>query len=103
MKVIQVTYTTTADFSAQNQQNILKVLSDLAGLKDRSISYNACLSADNKTFIHTAYFSSDEGHRILSELPSFKLFQQQLKESGCEVSPKQELLQLLGSSTNLFN
>jgi hypothetical protein len=103
MKIVKVTYTTKADFSEQNQQNIKNVMSDLTSLKHQGINYNACLSADNKTFIHTAFFNSDEDQKILNDLPSFKIFQEQLKASGLEVSPKQELLHLVGSSTNIFN
>ena len=69
----------------------------------QGINYNACLSADNKTFIHTAFFKSDEDQKLLNELPSFQNFQMQLKESGLEAPPKQELLSLVGSSTNIIN
>ena len=78
-------------------------MSDLINQKHQGINYNTCLYADNKTFIHTAFFKSDEDQKILNELPSFKYFQEQLKASGLEVPPKQELLNLVGSSTNVFN
>ena len=103
MKVVKVTYTTKIDFSEQNQNNIKNVMTDLQSLNHQGINYNACLSTDNKTFIHTAFFKSDEDQKILNDLPSFKIFQEQLKASGLEVSPKQELLYLVGSSTNIFN
>jgi predicted transcriptional regulator YdeE len=102
MKIVKVTYTTNTDFSELNQQNIKKVMSDLIKLKHQGINYNACLSADNKTFTHTAFFNSDEDQKILSDLPSFKYFQEQLKASGLEVPPKQELLNLVGSSSDIF-
>ena len=103
MKIVKVTYTTKIDFSEQNQNNIKNVMTDLQSLNHQGINYNACLSTDNKTFIHTAFFKSDEDQKILNDLPSFKIFQVQLKASGLEVSPKQELLHLVGSSTNIFN
>jgi hypothetical protein len=102
MKIVKVTYTTKIDFSEQNQNNIKNVMTDLQTLNHKGINYNACLSADNKTFIHTAFFKSDEDQKILNELPSFKYFQEQLKASGLEVAPKQELLNLVGSSNNIF-
>jgi hypothetical protein len=102
MKIVKVTYMTKAEFSEQNQQNIRKVMSDLSQLKHQGINYHACLSDDNKTFIHTAFFNSEEDQKLLNELPSFKIFQEQLKAGGLEVPPKQELLQLVGSSTNIF-
>jgi hypothetical protein len=103
MKIVKVTYTTKIVFSEQNQHNIKNVMTDLQNLKHQGINYNACLSADNKTFIHTAFFKGDEDQKILNELPSFKYFQEQLKASGLEVPPKQELLNLVGSSNNIFN
>lgn len=78
-------------------------MADLQKLHHPGINYNSCLSADGKTFIHTAFFNSDEDEKILLELPSFKYFQQQLKSSRPEVLPKQELLSLVGSSNNIFN
>jgi hypothetical protein len=103
MKIVKVTYTTKAGYSEQNQNNINNVMADLQKQQYAGINYNACLSDDNKTFIHTAFFRTSEDQKLLNELPSFKLFQEQLKASGLEVSPKQELLTLVGSSTNIFN
>jgi hypothetical protein len=103
MKIVKVTYTTKAEFAEQNQSNIKNVMTDLQNANHQGINYNACLSADNKTFIHTAFFKSDEDQKLLNELPSFKFFQEQLRSGGLEVPPKQELLTLVGSSTNIFN
>lgn len=103
MKIVKVTYTTKAEFSEQNQSNIKNVMNDLQNTNYQGINYNACLSADNKTFIHTAFFKSDEDQKLLNELPSFQYFQTELKASGLEVPPKQELLTLIGTSNNIFN
>lgn len=102
MKIVKVTYTTKAEFSEQNQSNIKNVMNDLQNANHLGINYNACLSADNKTFIHTAFFKSDEDQKLLNELPSFKSFQEQLKSGGLEVPPKQELLTLIGTSNDIF-
>jgi uncharacterized protein YchJ len=102
MKIVKVTYTTKTDFSEQNQRNIKNVMDEVRNMKHEGINYNACLSADGKTFIYTAFFKSEDDQKILNELSSFKHFQEQLKASGPEVPPKQELLNLVGSSTELF-
>ncbi len=102
MKIVKVTYTTNAEFAEQNKINIKSVMAELKGLNHQGINYNACLSEDNKTFIHTAFFKSDEDQKLLNELPSFKFFQEQLKSSGLEVPPKQEILTLVGSSNSIF-
>jgi hypothetical protein len=102
MKIVKVIYTTKAEYSAQNQSNIKIVMADLQKLNNPGINYNSCLSADGKTFIHTAFFKDEQDEKTLTELPSFKHFQEQLKAGGLEVPPKQELLTLVGSSCNIF-
>jgi hypothetical protein len=102
MKIVKVTYTTKPEFVEQNMSNIKAVMNDLQHLNHSGISYNACLSSDGKSFIHTAFFNSEEDQKLLNELPSFKHFQEQLKSGGLEVPPKQELLTLVGSSNNIF-
>jgi hypothetical protein len=103
MKIVRVTYTTLPEFAEQNQSNIKNVMADLQKLNYPGINYNACLSADGKTFTHTAFFKSEEDQKILNELSSFKYFQEQLKSKGFEAPPKQELLNLVGSSKNIFS
>jgi hypothetical protein len=102
MKIVRVTYTTKADYAAQNGGNIKNVMADLQKLNHPGINYNVCLGADGKSFTHTAFFKSDEDQKILFELLSFQLFQEQLKGSGPETPPKQELLALVGSSGGIF-
>jgi hypothetical protein len=103
MKIVKVTYTTRAEFAKANQANIKIVMTDLQSLQHSGINYNACLGADGKTFIHTAFFKSEDDQKMLNELPSFKNFQEQLKSGGLEVPPKQELLTLIGTSMKIFN
>ena len=103
MKIVKVSYTTKAEYAEQNQTNIKTVMADLQKLNQAGINYNACLSADGKTFIHTAFFNAEDDQKLLNDLPSFKQFQEQLKASGLESPPKQELLSLVGSSNNIFN
>ena len=92
MKIVKVTYTTKAEYSEQNQQNIKQVMEDLRELKHTGISYNTCVKADGKTFIHTAFFKSDEDQIVLGEIPSFRNFQEQLKSGGLEISPGRNYL-----------
>jgi hypothetical protein len=103
MKIVRVTYTIKAEFAEQNLSNIINVMADLKNVNHPGVNYNVCVNIDGKTFIHTAFFKSDEDQKILIELPSFKHFQEQLKSSGPELAPKQELLNLVGSSNDIFN
>ena len=102
MKIVNVTYSTQPGFAEQNEHNIKQVMAELQKLNHPGINYHACLCADGKTFIHTAFFQSEENQKLLNELPSFRYFQEQLKGSGLETPPKQELLTLVGSSTDIF-
>jgi hypothetical protein len=103
MKIVQVTYTTKAAYADQNQANIKNVMADLQQQNHPGINYNACCCADGKTFIHTAFFESDADQQLLNALPSFLHFQTELKASGLEVPPKQELLHLVGATHRFFN
>jgi len=102
MKIVKVIYTTKPEYASQNSANIAKVMGDLQQLNNPGIRYTVCVGPDNKTFIHMAFFTSDEEQKVLFELPSFKTFQEQLKASVPEVPPKNELLTLVGSSYNIF-
>ncbi len=103
MKIVRVTYTTKPEYADQNQQNIKNVMTELRKLNHPGLNYNVCLNNDGKTFTHTAFFKSEEDEKMLLDLHSFKEFQYQLKSSGPEEPPKQELLNLVGSSNNIFN
>lgn len=102
MKIVKVTYTIKPEFVEQNRRNIEAVMADLQRSKHPGIFYHTCLGPDGKTFIHTAFFKSDDEQRLLNELTSFRHFQEQLKASGPELPPKQELLTLIGSSDIIF-
>ncbi len=103
MKIVKVTYTTKPEYVEQNQANIKNVMAELQKINNPGINYNCCLSPDGKSFTHTAFFNSEEAEKVLLTLPVFISFQQQLKASGPETPPKQELLSLVGSSKDLFN
>ena len=102
MKIVKVTYTTTAGYAEQNKSNIIAVMTDLQKLNNQAINYNVCLCPDEQTFIHTAFFKSDDDQKILFDLASFRHFQASLKASGPEAGPKQELLTLVGTSKPIF-
>ena len=102
MKTVQVTYKAKTDYVTQNQANIGQVMADLQQMAHPGLLYHACLGADGQTFTHTAFFISDDDEQVLLTLPSFKHFQEQLKAHGIETPPKQELMQLVGSSKSLF-
>jgi hypothetical protein len=103
MRIVKVTYTVREEYTPVNSANIKAVMNELRAISDPGINYHACLGPDNKTFIHTAFFSSEDKQQILFDLPEFKTFQEQLKASKPETPPQQEVLSLVGSSKELFN
>lgn len=103
MKIVKVTYTTKPEYAAQNQANIKNVMAELQKINNPGINYNCCLCPDGISFIHTAFFKSEEDEKVLLTLPVFIHFQQQLKAEGIVSPPKQELLNLVGSSKDFFN
>jgi hypothetical protein len=103
MKIVKVTYLTKPEFVAQNSINIKSVMSALRSLNNPGIFYHACNGPDGNAFIHTAFFKTEEDHKALNDLPSFKYFQEQLKISGFESPPKQEFLTLVGCSRDTFD
>ena len=102
MKTIKVTYTVKPDFVSQNKKNVAAFITDLAKNSDRSLRYMAFLGKDGKTFTHLALYENDEAQKTLFDLPSFKFFQKQRNESGLEVSPLIEEINLVAASFNFF-
>lgn len=102
MKMIKVTYTVKSAFAAENQKNVEAFINDLAKIENPSLRYLASLSRDGKTFNHFALYQNDAAQKILFDLPSFQSFQKKRDESGLEVAPQIEELDLVASSFDIF-
>jgi hypothetical protein len=103
MKIKTVTYTTKADFAAQNISNIKNVTAELQKLNYLGLNFNAFLSIDGKTFMATTFYESGEDEKVLNELPSFIQYLEGLKASGLEGKPTVEHWSFIGSSNSIFN
>ena len=102
MKIVKVQYTTKQEFAATNKENIINVANEVRMLNNPGVKYSAYLLPDGKTFMHLDHFESEEAHRVLTELESFKKFADELDASTLEVEPKLELLSLVASSYDLL-
>jgi hypothetical protein len=102
MKMIKVTYTVKPAFASENQKNVKAFINDLGKIANPSLRYLAFLSKDGKTFNHFALYENDEAQKVLFDLPSFQSFQKKRDESGLEVAPQIEELELVASSFNIF-
>ena len=98
MKIVRVTYTTTAEHAGRNAENIGEVMKELKQHPHDGINYFVCLLPDGRTFVHMAFFASPEDEKTLTGLPVFRRFQERLMASRPEVPPRQESLTLVGAS-----
>ena len=103
MIIVKVNYTVKQEFAAQNQENILLFLQDFQQMNHPDFRYNVYLGADGKTFTHLSHFKHEAIQQIILNVPSFKYFQQQRDNSGLEVQPQIEVMDLVGSSACIFN
>lgn len=102
MKVVKVTYTVNADFTAKNQQNVTGFVKDIEALNNPAIRYISYLGSDGKTFTHIATFANDEAQQQFLELPAFKSFQQQRNASGLEAPENLEIVTIVAASYGIF-
>ncbi len=103
MIIVKVTYTVKQKFVLQNQENINSFLKDFQKIDSVDFRYTVYLSEDGKTFVHLSHYKNEEIQKVLLAVESFKYFQKQRDESGLESKPDIELMQLLGSSKDIFN
>jgi hypothetical protein len=102
MKAVRVQYTTTAAFAPVNQANITAIVQELQQLGHPGIKYGCWLLPDGKTFMHFDQFDSDESHEVLTNLASFKKFDEELWASILEAEPVLEWINLVASTENFF-
>jgi hypothetical protein len=97
-----VTYTVTAELVPKNLENIKLFLKDFEKMKGVDFRYTVYLCDDGKTFLHlSSYANADVQKRVLVVEP-FKSFQKQRDDSGLEGAHKLEVMQLVGSSHDMF-
>lgn len=102
MKIVRVQYTTTLEFSPINQANIAAIVKELKALNHPGIKYGCWLLPDGKTFMHFDQFENEAAHEVLTNLESFKKFDQQLWASKLEIEPQLENPALVASTESFF-
>ena len=70
-------------------------------LNSPGINYNACISADGKTFTHTAFSDQTKSRKYSTNHLLLNTSRNNLNQRF-EIPPKQELLNLVGSSKDIF-
>lgn len=78
-------------------------MKDFKELGSTDFRYFAYLKEDNKTFVHLSMYANEAVQQKLLDMESFKIFQLHRDNSGLEVAPKIERMELVDSShTNLY-
>jgi quinol monooxygenase YgiN len=91
MKGTKVTYKVKADKVEENESYIKKVFDKLRKLNDKGIKYGSFKLDDGQTFVHIAFFESDEKQDMFTGTEEFKAFQTTLKDR-IEAPPNAESL-----------
>ena len=95
MKIVRVQYTTTPEFAPTNMVNIAGIVKELQELHYDGIKYGTWILPDGKTFMHFDQFETEDDHKLLTSLASFKKFDTELWASGLEAEPKLDVLSLV--------
>lgn len=92
-----VTYTVKDGSVEENKRLVQEVYRALRDVAEPGVSYSTFVKEDGRTFVHIAFFESPEKQAILSNLPEFKAFQQDLG-ARCDIPPNAEPLTYVGSA-----
>lgn len=103
MIIVKVTYTVQLDFVQKNQENINLFMVDFKKMNTDDFRYVSYLCGDGKTFVHLSHYKNEEIQKHLLQVPSFLSFQKHRDDSGLEILPQIEVMQLVASSQDLFN
>lgn len=96
-------YVVRAEYAAQNQEHIRRVMEDLRALGRTDLTYSVFVEEDGKTFVHWRICAHEEARKVFDQLPSFQVFQAALAASRPEVPPiTATKLTLVGSTSDLF-
>jgi hypothetical protein len=97
MRAVKVEYTVSPAYVNTNKANIEKVMTELHGLGDVGILYSTYIKEDGLSFVHFSIHKTEEN--ILTSLPSFKTFTEQLKAEGLSgEAPKAVKLEMVAKS-----
>ena len=75
MIAVQVTYTVKADRVAENEELVRGVYAALDELGDPDIHYATFRQGDGQTFVHLAFFPSEESQGRFGATAAFQAFQ----------------------------
>jgi hypothetical protein len=96
-------YVVKAEYVAENQEHIRRVMEELRALYRTDLKYIVFVEDDGKTFIHLRFCANEEARKVFDTLEAFQAFQTALAGSHPEVPPTTAThLTLVGSSYDLL-
>lgn len=84
-----VTYTVKPDRVEENETLVHAVYDELRAIGDPDVHYATFRKDDGRTFVHVAFFPSEEKQQVLTQSAAFGAFQAALQDR-CEVPPRAE-------------
>lgn len=96
MKKVIVLYQVKADRVAENETLIKEVYKQLHERKIEDFHYSTFKLEDNVSFVHIAFFDTEEANTAFSNLPAFKNFQANIKDR-CSELPIATPITIIGS------
>ena len=97
-----VTYRVRPEFVEENKLHIQKFMEAFKALDTSKFMYNVFLKDDGVTFVHCSNFSDAAMQQQVLNVPSFMEFQKKRDESGLNDSHTVELLECIGSSSEIL-
>ena len=86
MKRVLVRYKVKPDRGGENEAYVRKVFDELKKTGPAGLRYATFKLDDGVSFVHIASIETDDGHNPLSDSPTFKAFQAEIRER-CEEPP----------------
>ncbi|PWV54462.1 hypothetical protein [Chitinophaga sp. S165] len=99
MITVKVTYTVKSGFKDQNLANIRTFMEDFRQLP-ADFQYNVYNTGN--TFIHLSHYKNEQVQAATLNTLSFRTFQQRRDESGLEVHPQIEVLELAAGTMEVL-
>ena len=86
MSSSMIRYKVRPDRADENEALVKAVYEQLGRERPEGLRYATYKLADGVSFVHMAFYETEEAHEILTSLPAFRNFQAAIKDR-CEKSP----------------
>lgn len=103
MIITPIQYTVRAEYTAENQEYIRRILEDLRALGRTDIGSSIFVEEDGKTFLHFLFCEHEEAEQTFFQLESLNAWRSALAENHPEIAlTTPTRLSVVGSTAKLF-